>query len=224
MSSPISPTSPTPREVFLRQLDTIWGDPQIRRLARSRAGEPEIAEDALQEAYYAIARYGDPDKIEDLRRYFCRVLKNEIYRLLRQPTPTLVDNFENVADACQGNAGGRPPPEPFDQTLCTQLLARTWLSFLAAHRAYFAREMPGRSPDPSRYRALIVALAERILVASLTGDISDADSNSALQAEYPEWFAEDGCETANAHQRFKRARDDVHGLLRRIISRADLYS
>ena len=219
-----SPTNPTGREAFLRDLETIWDDPRIRRLARLRAGDPEIAEDALQEAFCAVARYGDPEKIEDLRKYFCRVLINQINRLLRLPAPALVDNFENVADACQDNTWGQPLHEPFDKTLCTHLLVRGRLRRLVAHRAYFIREMPGRSHDPSRYRALIVTLAERILAASVSGGMGNADVNSALRAEYPEWFNELGCGTANAHQRFKRAREDVRDLLQLIISREDLYS
>ena len=54
--------------------------------------------------------------------------------------------------------------------------------------------------------------------------MGNADVNSALRAEYPEWFTEQGCGTANAHQRFKRAREDVRDLLQLIISREDLYS
>ena len=144
-----SPTNPTGQEVFLRDLETIWEDPRIRRLAWSRAGDPEIAQDALQEAFCAVARYGDPEKIEDLRKYFCRVLINQINRLLRLPAPILVDNFENVADACQDNTWGQPLQEPFDKTLCTHLLVRSRLRRLVAHRAYFTREMPGRSHDPA---------------------------------------------------------------------------
>jgi hypothetical protein len=204
-------------------LQKTWEDPQIRRLARSRAGDPELAEDALQETYCVLANHRSPEKIEDLRRYFATTLIHEIYRLQRQGKATVVGNIEEVADARRGHAWGRPPPEPFDQIVCTQLLARTGLMFLAAHRASLTRERPGRSADPSRYRRLVVTVAERVLIAIATGDVSDADSNPALRAEYPEWFGGEGCETANAHQRFKRARDDVQGLLRRIIDRGDLY-
>jgi hypothetical protein len=217
------PTTPAGRQDYLRQLQMLWEDPRIRRLARSRAGDPEVAADALQEAYCAVARYGDPEKIEDLSKYFCRVLIHEIYRLLGQPRATLVDNFEDVADACQDNARGQPVPQPFDETVCTHLDAQTWLKRFADQREALIWAVPGRSPDPSHYRALIVAVAERVLLAMVTGDVSDADSNPALRAEYPAWFAEDGCETANCHQRFRRAREDVRRVLLTIVSRDDLY-
>lgn len=217
------PSSVDGREDFLRQLKLIWEDPLIRRLAWSRAGDPEIAADALQETYCVLASHRDPEKIEDLRRYFATTLIHEIYRLLRQRRVTPVGDPAGVADSCPGGAWGQPRPERIDRTVCTQLLAQAWLGSLAAQRGYFTRRAPGRSLDPDRYRRLVVTVAERVLIAIVTGDVSDADSHSALRTEYPEWFAEEGCETANCHQRFKRARDDVHALLRLIISRDDLY-
>lgn len=215
-----SPPDSAGQHDFHRQLETIWEDPRIRRLARSRAGDPELAADALQDTYCAVASLRDYTGIDDLHKYFCRVLLNRLYRL-RQTRVDPVENVEDLVGTGKGNAG-RPPPEPFDEALCNNLLARNWLRHLMANRGSFAREVPGRSPDPCRYRAVIVACAEDLLVAMMTSDISDADSNQALRASYPAWFDEEGCETANAHQRFKRARDDVRALLRLIIHREDL--
>ena len=62
-----------------------------------------------------------------------------------------------------------------------------------------------------------------MLHANVTGDVSDADSNSELIAAYPEWFAEPGCAENARHQRFCRARADVRHLLSTIVSRDDLY-
>ena len=205
-------------------METIWADPRIKQLALSRARNPEIAADALQETYCVLLNHKNPEKIEDLRRYFATTLIHEIYRLLRSRKATPVGNIEDAADACQGNACCPRAPEPFDQTVCTHLLIRTWIRRLVAHRGHFTLKTPGRSPDPRRYRGLIVTVAERILVASLTGDVSDADFNPTLRAEYPEWFVAEGCGIANIHQRLKRARDDVRDLLRLIASRDDLYS
>lgn len=218
-----NPTSPTGRDDFRRELATIWADPRIRRLALSRAGNPEIADDALQQTYCVLLNHKNPEKIEDLRKYFAKTLIREVYRLLRPGKATPVDNIEDAADACQGGACCQRAPEPFDRTVVTHLLIRTWIRRLATHRGYFTLKAPGRSPNPRRYRGLIVIVAERILVASLTGDISDADFNPTLRAEYPEWFAAGSCETANGHQRLKRARDDVRELLQLIASRDDLY-
>jgi hypothetical protein len=202
----------------------LWEDPRIRRLARSRAEDPEVAEDALQETYYVMGRLPDPEKIRDLRKYFCTALIHEIYRLRGQLRATLLDGFEGLADACQDNTGRRPLPEPFDETVCTRLRDRTWLRRFAGQREVLTRKVPGRSPDPGRYRDVIVTVAQWILSSAAMTDVSDADFNVALRAEYPAWFAEAGCETANGHQRFRRAREDVRGLLRIIISRDEISS
>lgn len=69
---------------------------------------------------------------------------------------------------------------------------------------------------------MIVTVAERVLRANVTGDISDADSNSELCTAYPECFAEPGYAKNTYDQRFCRARGDVRGLLRAIVSRDDL--
>lgn len=53
----------------------------VIRLARVRAGDLELAEDALQQAYYLMARIEDPSGIEDPRAYFCRVLIRVIHDL-----------------------------------------------------------------------------------------------------------------------------------------------
>lgn len=203
----------------------------MRRLAWSRAGDPEVAQDALQETYCVLARYVlaphvNPEKIENLRAYFARTLIREVYRLLNPQKATVAVSVEEVVDAGRGNPCGQHLPGPFDQTVCVQLLAQAGLKSLVARRGHFTRQVAGRSPDPRRYQRLVVTVAERVLVAIAMGDICDADSNSALRAEYPEWFAEDGCETPNAHQRFKRARDDMRDLLQHIVgvSRDDLYS
>lgn len=216
-----SPTSSAGRDHFLRQLAAIAADPAIRRLALSRARDPEIAADAIQEAYCAVAGRQTPEEIDDLRKYFCRVLINEIYRLLRPQRTTPLVNVEEMADACHGRSWGLPPTDPFDEILCTQLITLTLLRRLDERRESITLRVPGRSPDPRRYRELIVACARDVLVATATGDVSDADSPAALRVTYPAWFAEEGCGTANVYQRVKRARDDVRALLL-LISR-DLY-
>jgi DNA-directed RNA polymerase specialized sigma24 family protein len=220
-----STTTPGGRSDFLQQLLAIQQDPEVKNLAWRRARDLDVAEDALQETYYAIARLKNPERIRDLRAYFCKVLIREIYHLLGQLGATLVDDFIGLTDARQGKASdGPPPPQPFDEMVGRHLLARGWLRNFATQRADLARKVPGRSPDPVRYRDAIVTVAEWVLRSVGTGNISDADRNRALRAAYPEWFTTDGCEAGNVYQRFSRARADVNGLLRTVISRDDLYS
>lgn len=216
----LSPSESAGQRDYLLQLAAIWEDPRIRRLALSRARDPEHAADALQEAFCAMARQ-DHRKIDDLRRYFTRVLINEIYRL-RRPGPVSVGDIEEAAGASQWNASGQSPPEAFDEAVCDRLLAQTRLRALRAQRGSLARRVPGRSPDPRRYRAVILDCAEAMLAAVATDDLSDADPNSVLCSEYPAWFAEEGCTNANVYQRFKRARDDLRAVLRLIVSPEDL--
>ena len=50
-----STTTPAGQSDYLQQLVTIREDPQVKDLARRRAGDPDVAQDALQETYYAMA-------------------------------------------------------------------------------------------------------------------------------------------------------------------------
>ena len=179
--------------------------------------------DALQAAYCAVARVADPAAIRNLRAYFCQVLTREIYRVLGQPGATLVEDFTSLADAHQGRSGGLlSVPQSVAETVSTHLLTEEWLEPFATRRGELTASVPGRSPDPDRYRGMIVTVAEPVLRAILIGDITDADYNTALRGAYPEWFAEPGYPENTYHQRFSRARADVRALLRSVISPDDL--
>lgn len=195
-------------------------DPQVRRFALRRAGGPDLAEDALQEAYCAVGRVKDPTQIRDLRAYFCRVLINEVNRLRGQLGATPTDDVVLLADACTGKISGLAP---FDETVTMRILARSWVAHFTARRQELTRQVPGRSPDHARYRAVIVSAARRMLRSLLAESDSDADIRATLRADYPEWFA-DGCAAGNAYQRFSRARADICAVLRKIVNRDDLYS
>ena len=219
----LTTTTPDRWPDFQQDLLAIRNDPGVRSLALRRARDPELAEDALQASYCAVARVANPAAIRNLRAYFCRVLLREVHRLRGQLGATLMEDFTSVADAYQGRSGGNlPARRPLAETVSTHLLAEAWLEPFAARRQKLADDMPGRSPDPRRYRDVIVNVAERVLCRIITEEISDADYNTALSTAYPEWFDEPGCAENTRHQRFRRAREDVRALLRRIISRGDL--
>jgi hypothetical protein len=216
------PTTPTGRSDFQWQLQKIWEDPQVRRLALARTRDPEVAQEALQEAYYAVARVRNTDEIRDLKGYFCRVLIRKTNSLLGLPRDISVEDIDGLADAPHCRTGGEPLPPPFDEGVCSDLDMEILLSRFAAQRAGLSRAVPGRSADPRRYRDVIVAIAERVLVSIARRDVSDADGEPALTAAYPEWFAEPELPAGNLYQRFSRARADVRSLLQGIISRDDL--
>jgi sigma-70-like protein len=206
---------------FLEQLTAIREDPKVKSLARSRAGDSDLAEDALQEAYYAVARLENPERIMDLKAYYCRVLLRNIHRLRSQLGAILIEDFGIVADTCQRKPGGEPPPPAFDEVVGSHLLIQGFLRYLAAHRTALTRTVPGRSPDAARYRDVIVTVVECVLRASVAGGLSDAEQNLAFRTLNPQWFADAGVAIDNIHQRSSRARADVCRLLQEIVRRCD---
>ena len=62
------------------RLVEIWADPQIRAFARRYAGDHQVADDALQNAYLAMDRLEHLDRITNLKAYFRLVLVRTIGR------------------------------------------------------------------------------------------------------------------------------------------------
>ena len=62
---------------FQQELLAIRQDPQVIRFARRLAGDLDLAEDLLQTAYCKLAALKHPERIENLRGYYLRVLQNE---------------------------------------------------------------------------------------------------------------------------------------------------
>ena len=144
-----STTTPAERQDYLQRLLAIGEDAQVRRLAWARAGDLELAEDALQQTYDAMARIKDPGGIEDLKAYFCRVLIRVINALRGQLGAILPDDLTGLADANQGKVSGGALPRPVDETVAVDLLARGWLERFVAERASLLAAVPGRSPTPA---------------------------------------------------------------------------
>jgi DNA-directed RNA polymerase specialized sigma24 family protein len=207
----------------LQELVEIWEDPRIKNLARRHAGDSDVADDALQSAYYAIARLSHLDQVENLRAYFCRVLIHEVYRERGQLRAALVDDFDRVAEERHVAADHhRTSPLPFQDMVCTSLLGRSWLKRLVEERDGLLAAVPARSDDPSRYRAVIYAAAEHILRAGINGDVDEADMNEAFRASYLEYFQQLGARPNTCDQRFRRGRMDVRALLRSVVSHDEL--
>ena len=210
------------RADFQHKLLAIREDPEVRGLALRRAVSPEVAEDALQSAYYAVSRVANPGAIENLRAYFCRKLINEIYRELGQQHAAAVEDFTDLADTRQGRPGSiSPAPRPFPEEVNVHLQGRGWLGAFTARRGELAARVPRRSPDPARYQLLVVRVAEHMLSAIL-GEKADADVNAVLRGGYAEWFAARDSSENTQRQRLWRARTDVCALLKTIIERGDL--
>jgi hypothetical protein len=167
-----------------------------------------------------VARIENPERSVDLRAYYCRVLLRNIHRLRSQLGAILIDDFGVVADSCQRELGGEPAPRPFDGTVISDLFVPDCLRYLAAHHTALSCKVPGRSPNPYRYRNVVVTGATGMLLAK----VSDIDLNETLRTAYPQWFAENGVPVSNIHRRFARARAYACLLLREIIKRRDLYS
>jgi hypothetical protein len=209
---------PGPELEFPAELVTIWQDPEVRRFAARRAGDPDLAQDALLAAVVAVARVAGLAQINDLKAYFCRVLINEVHRLRGQLAAA--PPYDPAALAAMSDAGASAPPAA-DEAV-TSLLARTWLDQFRAQRAHLRAAVPGRSPQPARYRDLIVRTAEHILRTALAGNVSWADCNEALQAALPDWFGQPGSAENTCHKHLSRARRDVQDVLRAVVSRDEL--
>jgi hypothetical protein len=203
---------------FPAGLVEIWQDPEVRRLAARRAGDPDLARDALLAAVAAVARVGDVARIENLKAYFCRVLINEAYHLRGQLAAARPCDPATLA--VMSDAGNSAPPSA--EEAVTRLLARTWLERFRARRVQLRAAVPGRSRHPARYRDLIVRTAEHILRTALDGNVSWADCNETFQAALPDWFGRPGSDENTCHKHLSRARRDVRDVLRAVVSRDEL--
>ncbi len=197
---------------FQQELLALRQDPQVRGFARRLVGDLGLVEDVNQMVCCRLLALKHPERIENLRAYYFRVLRNEATKLyvLRRETP-----FEEGTDA-------RVPAQLVDEKVCNSLHAQIWLDRLADWRDHLLAAIPARSADPALYRAVIYNTADQVLRDSINGEPCDFDSNDALCAAYPEYFAQVSASADLLHQRFRRARLDVRALLQKIVNRDEL--
>ena len=224
--SSIQPADPVAtarqRLAALQHLTEIREDPRIKRLARRYAGDPALADDALQRTYYALAQLKNLEQITNLPAYFRKVLVRQVHRERGQLAATLVEDFTRLVEARQ-DAGGPVTPPSIEDTVGFSLQARSWLERLANGRDGLRAGVPARSDDPVRYRVVIYVAAEQVLRDGINAESSDADTDQAFRAAYPDYFDQLGCLPNTLYQRFHRARDDVKHLLQAIVSRNELF-
>jgi len=208
---------------FRDDLAELVGDPAIRRLALRRARSRELAEDALQETFRAVAQTQHPEAIEDLRQFFCKSLIRTIYRQLTLSASIPAEDIAAISDRRQDlSTSGTPASVANDAHL--RILAEITLTRLERDRAKLMAMIPARSGDPRSYRSTILAAAEKILRLLFEGPVTMADWNAVLGAEYPQWCDDPGLAHEALYQRLSRARADIQALLQVILPRDWLAS
>ena len=224
MSHQIEPLTPhTAPSSFEDELARIWRDPEIWKLALRRAGNRELAEDALQEAYYSIARAEDHGHINNLRAYFQRTLINQIGHLRGQLGPIPVEDLDALVRSQRPGALPSASNEPGpDEAAVWRQLAADWQERFRRELERLQALVPDRSPDPVRYRNVIVEAADSILGSAGDGHVNWTDSDAALRAAYPDWFSDPSCSRDTRYQRCSRARHDVRTLLMVVVHRDEL--
>jgi hypothetical protein len=210
------------RAAALKRLAELLEDLRINGVALPRAGHPALADDALQATYCALARLEHLGRIQNLRAYVYKVLLREINRQRNQLRAALVDDFERVVDAHRATASGQPASPAVDDLVCGALQAQIWLDRFTTQRESLRDAVTARSDDPARYRAMICDAAGQVLRDGINAEPNDADSNDALRAAYPDYFAQPGASADLLHQRFRRARLDVRALLQKVVNRDEL--
>ena len=188
------------------------------------AGVPDLADDILQATYCGLAALKCPERIDNLFAYFLKALKNEASRLYSVRRATPVENPEDALSPGRNGTVvcGAAQVRPIDELVGFSLQVQSWLKRLAYDRDGLLDVIPARSEDRRQYRTVIYHAARQILLDGLNGKASDTDSNDALRAAYPDYFAQPGTSADLLHQRFRRAREDVKALLQKIVNRDEL--
>lgn len=195
------------------ELAAIACDPGMRRAAWRLAGD--MADDLLQETWYAMARTAGRESIANPRGYFYKTMVNT-WRHLRQDLARHgipADDLDTAAGAAK-----RVPSAEHDALARLDTAARR--GRLRARRAELWLAIPPYSPDPCRYRGVVMTVAEAAV--SEDGPVSRGELNEALVEAYPEWFGEPGVKPGTLQQRRCRARQAIRRLLAAVIGPNDL--
>jgi Sigma-70 region 2 len=195
------------------ELAAIACDPGMRRAAWRLAGD--MADDLLQEAWYAMARTAARESIENPRGYFYKTMVNT-WRHMRQDLARHGIPADDL-DAAAGAAKGMPSAE---HDALARVGAAARRGRLRARRAELWLMIPPYSPDPYRYRGAVLAVAEA--AAAGDGPVSRGELNEALVEAYPAWFGEPGVRPGTLQQRRCRARRAIWRLLAAAFGPDDL--
>jgi hypothetical protein len=198
-------------------LTAIVSDQVMRRHARRLAGE--LFEDALQETWYLVAQARSREPIENLRGYFYRVLVNTSRRMQIELTrygATTID-VEMIATSRHSLELAAASAE---SDALARLLADARLAVLRCQRAELWQTIPACSPDPDRYRTVILAVTEATVTG--VGPINRAEINDALVVAYPEWFSAPDATPSTIYQRRCRARESIRQVLVTLVEPGDL--
>ena len=212
-------SAPRPPSAFQQELVSIRHDPKVIVLALRWAGRRDLADDALQTAYYRVASVPHPERIVNLRAYFRRVLRNEVTGLYAVSPPLPLAEAHSLGPVQPIGSG----PEPaVDDQACRSVLLKLWLTRYAGRRGQLAATLPCRSADLARYREVIHTAGKQVLLGQLSLEAGDPAFPKVLRVAYPAYFADPAAPPNTLHQRISRARDDIKALLRTIVNRDEL--
>jgi hypothetical protein len=194
------------------EVAAIASDPAMRRQARLLAGA--MAQDLLQETWYAVAQARTPEPVTNVRGYFYRVMSNIAARM-REEISRQGILVEDLATAVGTRRTGELAAMSAESDAMAWLLASARRELFHRRRAELRRDIRACSPDPDRYRDVILAVAEAALAED--GPASRPELNDALAAAYPEWFDAPEATVATKYQRRHRGRVDMGRVLAVVI-------
>lgn len=190
------------------ELAVIADDPAMRRHARLLAGD--MAEDLLQDTWYTVARARTREPVSNVRGYFYRVMAHTAARM-REEISRQGMLVEDPATAVGPRRAGELTAKSAESDALAGILASARRELLHRRRAELRLEIRACSPDPERYRDVILDVTEAALAED--GPASRSELNDALAEAYPEWFDALDAAVATKYQRMHRGRADVGRVL-----------